>query len=70
MRTGLIWPLLLLALLTGCVQQEEAEPPAAGTVTWESLYVERSMELQYASQFSVDYCQGGYKKITVGTDGE
>ena len=70
MRKGLIWTLLLLALLTGCVQQEEAEPPATGTVAWENLHVERSMELQYASQFSVDYCQGGYKKITVGTDGE
>ena len=70
MRKGLIWTLLLLALLTGCVQQREAEPPAAGTVTWESLHVERSMELQFAIQFSVDYCQGGYKKITVGTDGE
>lgn len=70
MRKRLIWTLLLLALLTGCFQQREAEPSAAGTVTWESLHVERSMELQFASQFSVDYCRDGYKKITVGTDGE
>ncbi len=70
MRKRLIWTILLLALLTGCAQQREAEPPAAGTVTWESLHAERSMELQYASQFSVDYCQDGYKKNTVGTDGE
>lgn len=70
MRKRLIWALFLLALLTGCAQWGEAEPPVTGTVTWESLHVERSMELQYASQFSVDYCQDGYKKITVGADSE
>ena len=70
MKKRLIWALLLLALLAGCVRQKEAEPSATETVTWESLHVERSMELQFASQFSVDYCQGGYKKITIGADSE
>jgi len=69
MRIGrLIWPLLLLALLTACARQEETSQ--TGSLTWESLTAERSMELQYADQFSVDYCQNGYKKITVGTDGD
>jgi len=68
-KRSLIWPLLLLALLTGCVQQQE-EAPQAGSLAWESLTAERSMELQYADQFTVDYCQDDYKKITVGTDGE
>lgn len=70
MKKILIWTLLLPALLTGCVRQEEAQPPAAGAAAWEGLHVEHSMELQYASQFSVDYCQGGYKKISIGSDHE
>jgi len=69
-KRDLIWPLLLLALLAGCARQGGAEAPRTGSLTWESLTAERSMELQYADQFSVDYCQDGYKKIAVGTDGE
>jgi len=66
----LIWLLLLLALLTACARQAGEETFQTGSLTWEGLTVERSMEPQYAGQFSVDYCQNGYKKITVGTDGE
>jgi len=65
----LIWLLLPLALLAGCARQEGIESVPAGGPVWEELETERSMELQYANQFSVDYCQNGYKKIAVGTDG-
>lgn len=61
----LILPLLLLALLTGCARQDGGPSPA-GDVTWESLTVESSLELQYAGQFSVDRCHDGYQRITIG----
>ena len=35
-------------------------------VTWDTLEFDRSMELLYADQFSVDYDQGGYAKLTIG----
>jgi len=47
-----------LKLLSGTIQQGEG------------LTVNRSMELLYADQFSVDYCQNGCKKITIGADSE
>lgn len=70
---------LLLALLTLCACAPQAAPePSESTqpspveeqdVTWDTLEFDRSMELLYAEQFSVDYYQGGYKKITIaGTD--
>lgn len=31
----------------------------------EGLTVERSMDLEYAQNFSVDYCEGGYKLLTI-----
>ena len=48
--------LLSLLLLTGCIsaQAEDSSP----------LKVTGSMELEYATQFSVDYCEGGYALIT------
>ena len=47
---------IVLCLLLGCVPAL-AEGPAGLTVTG-------SMELEYATQFSVDYCEGGYALIT------
>ena len=35
-------------------------------MTWDTLEFDRSMELLYADQFSVDYDQGGYAKLTIG----
>ncbi|MGN1004836.1 MAG: ABC transporter substrate-binding protein [Oscillospiraceae bacterium] len=69
---------LLLALLTLCACAPQADtqpsdtqpsPSAEQDVTWDTLEFDHSMELLYAEQFSVDYYQGGYKKITIaGTD--
>ena len=50
---------LLAALFSGCAETAQdglsALPPVTG-----------SMPLSYASQFSVDYCEGGCKLITLG----
>ena len=46
--------ILILALcLTGCSARNEEKS--------DGLTVIGSMELTYATQFSVDYCEGGYK---------
>lgn len=66
MKKELCWLVLLIALLAGCARQEETEP--FGSVTWDELTAERTLELLYADQFSVDFCQDGYKKITIGED--
>ena len=58
MRRLTIWALVLALLLTGC----------AGTNTeqTQSDWVpERSMPLQFATQFQVDYYSGGYKLISL-----
>ena len=50
--------ILVLALcLIGC--------SAGGEETGEGLNVTGSLELRYATQFSVDYCEGGYKLISL-----
>ena len=50
---------LLLSVLGGCGTVETKEGLGNG---WEP---ERSMELQFATQFSVDYYQDGYKLVSV-----
>ena len=50
---------LLLSVLGGCGTVETKEGLGNG---WEP---ERSMELQFATQFSVEYYQGGYKLISL-----
>lgn len=58
MRRLTIWALVLALLLTGCA--------GAQTVETRSDWVpERSMELQFATQFQVDYYSGGYKLISL-----
>lgn len=58
MRKLIIWALVLALLLTGCA--------GAGTGTPQSEWVpERTMELQFATQFQVDYYAGGYKLISL-----
>ena len=58
MRRLTIWALVLALLLTGCA--------GAQTVETRSNWVpERSMELQFATQFQVDYYSGGYKLISL-----
>ncbi|MBQ4240130.1 MAG: ABC transporter substrate-binding protein, partial [Oscillospiraceae bacterium] len=50
--------ILILALcLTGCSARNEEKS--------DGLTVIGSMELTYATQFSVDYCEGGYKLISM-----
>lgn len=34
-------------------------------IRWDNLKIEKSMELSYATQFSVDYYTGGYKLISI-----
>ncbi len=74
---------LLLALLTlcGCAgqtdgqssgdQSADGQPSSAAeqTVTWDALEFDRSMELLYANQFTVEYADGGYKKVTIADSG-
>lgn len=58
MRKLTLWALVLALLLTGC----------AGTQTEASQsdwVPERSMPLQFATQFQVDYYSGGYKLISL-----
>lgn len=65
MRRREIWffPLLLLLFLCSCTPQEQQSG------TWDALELDHSVEPRYADQFSIDCYQGGYQKITVGTDG-
>ena len=51
---------MLLSLLIGCAGARSGEE---GKSDW---IPERSMELQFATQFQVDYYAGGYKLITLG----
>ena len=51
--------LAVAALLTACGQRQRSGRDAAPT---------ESMPLEYATQFSVDYYEGGYAEITVGED--
>ena len=56
----LVLAALVLTLLPGC--SGGGEKSGLGN-SWEP---ERSMELQYANQFSVDYYAGGYRLISLG----
>ena len=53
---------LLLSVLSGCEAAETKEGLGNG---WEP---ERSMELQFATEFSVDYYRDGYKLITLADE--
>ena len=58
MRKLTLWALVLALLLTGCT--------GAQTEELQSDWVpERSMPLQFATQFQVDYYSGGYKLISL-----
>ena len=51
---------MLLSLLSGCAGGQNGEDANRSWIP------ERSMELQFATQFRVDYYAGGYKLITLG----
>ena len=58
MKKLTLWALVLALLLTGCA--------GANTEQTQSDWVpERSMPLQFATQFQVDYYSGGYKLISL-----
>ena len=51
---------MLMSLLSGCAGAQSGEDSDSDWIP------ERSMELQFATQFQVDYYAGGYKLITLG----
>ena len=57
-KTGIVL-LILLSMLTGCSAPREQSGLGNG---WEP---EKSMDLQYATQFAVDYYRDGYKLISI-----
>lgn len=62
MRRGIRCTVFLLCvLLWGCAPQK----PQSGT--WDGLKLDHRVELCYADQFSIDCCQDGFWKITIGT---
>lgn len=61
--------LLLLLALSGCAAQGTQIPETtqeAADLTWETLAFDHSMALSFAEQFTVDYYEGGYQKVTIG----
>ena len=56
-------------LLTGCSPAALGSEPGEEQVSWDDLAYESSLELEHATQFSVDYYQGDYALIEIG-DGE
>ena len=53
---------------TGLSQEAETTQEKASAPVWKDMRPERSMELSYAKQFSVDYYDGGYDLIQVQDD--
>ncbi len=63
-----IWIALMLALpcvfsAQGSVRAQEPAPD------WQAMTADHSMELLYATQFSVDYYEGGYALVTIADSG-
>ena len=78
-RGGITAAALALALLlSACTSGSSPASTPAGPaergsrteVQRSGLTVERSLELQYAKQFSVDYCEGGCALIRIGDENE
>ena len=65
--------LTLLAVLTLCACGDKAQDSSNGenaAVAWDTLSFDKTMPLDYATQFSVSYAGDEYKCITIGQDQE
>lgn len=65
--------LTLLAVLTLCACGDKAQDGANGedaAVSWDELSFDKTMPLDYATQFSVSFAGDDYKRITIGQDQE
>lgn len=65
--------LTLLAVLTLCACGDKAQDGANGedaAVSWDELSFDKTMPLDYATQFSVSFAGDDYKRITIGQDHE
>ena len=65
--------LTLLAVLTLCACGDKAQDGLNGenaTVAWDALSFDKTMPLDYATQFSVSFAGDDYKRITIGQDQE
>ena len=62
--TVLLSAALTAQLLTACAPGNAAPGGVEGP-RWEDLEYDRSLELQYAQQFSVDYYQDGYSLVEI-----
>ena len=63
-------PLALVLTLCACSTQEAEESPETAevpptTASWNDVSWEGHMELDYAQMFTVDYAQGGFKRVTI-----
>ena len=59
---------LAAQLLTACGPAGDSSVGVEGP-SWEDLEYDRSLELQYAQQFSVDYYEGGYALVKIRETG-
>lgn len=62
-QTLLLFAALLCLLLTACGSSAPSEAAETG---WASMEPTASMELDYATQFQVDYYDGGLSLVTIG----
>ena len=68
--------LLACVLLCACSACKKESPPApepaqsepASAVSWDDLTFDRTLPLQYATQFSVSYAGEDYTRLTIGDD--
>ena len=66
-------PITLLVVLTLCACGDKAQDGSDGenaAVAWDTLSFDKTMPLDYATQFSVSFAGDDYKRITIGQDQE
>lgn len=68
-KIGKIGCFLLLLFLTGC-GGKGIQTTAESSLSWEELVFDRTMELEYAEKFSVQYTAEGYALIEIAEEGE